>query len=418
MTPSVQMMEEFSRICDCGGRLCGTPSEAKAIELLARLGEAAIGIPARHEPVAYRGWRAISARLSGPDGQEHRLHPLVRSAPTLPEGLMAEVIDLGRGVPDEFSAHAAEIPGRIALVRHELMFAPGTIHRRLKLRAAQEAGASAFLIAGPEPGSLVTGSARDPGAPGIPAAGISPETAVAFARTPEGRPVARLHIETEEASAKSTNLVFDIDGPGSDCVVLCAHLDGHDLAESAIDNASGLAVALEVVRRLAPGRAQWRRSLRLVFFTIEEWALTGSAQHVAALSARERDAIALVVNLDSVAGGKELTALTSGFTGIEDLLLFAADRAGVPVHLFRPHQQNSDHASFAEAGIPAFRLVSGFGDATAATRLVLTEHDRRELVQSSHLERAATLATEIVRSALTAGDAEAEAWRSRDLASP
>src|SRR3981081_47820 len=90
---------------------------------------------------------------------------------------MAEVVDLGRGTPEEFAAHWAEIAGRFVLVRHELMFAAGTIHRRRKYNMAREAGAVGFLIAGPLPGGLVAGSSgRDPGAGGIPAAGLAPET--------------------------------------------------------------------------------------------------------------------------------------------------------------------------------------------------------------------------------------------------
>ena len=61
----------------------------------------------------------------------------------------------------------------------------------------------------------------------------------------------------------------------SERVVLSAHIDGHDLGESAIDNATGLAVALEVTRRLVSEADTWRRGLRLALFNVEEWALTG-----------------------------------------------------------------------------------------------------------------------------------------------
>ncbi len=413
MKPSERMIADLSRICDCGGRLCGTPSEAAAITLLAALGEHATGVPPRREPVTYDGWRAVSSRLTGADGHEHRLHPLVGSAPTATGGVRAEVIDLGRGTAEDFAAHAHELPGRIALVRHEMMFAAGTIHRRFKIHAACEAGAAAVLIAGPERGSLVTGSGRSPEGARIPAAGIAPETAEAFAPTAQGRPTARLEIATEEAPAVSSNLLFDLPGPGPERIVLCAHLDGHDIAESAIDNASGVAVALEVVRRVLPRHAEWRRGLRLIFFTVEEWALTGSAQHVAALSPRERDATGLAINLDSVGGGAELTALTSGFDGIEDMLLRSAETARIPLRLFRPLQRNSDHANFAEAGIPAFRLVAGFDDALAATGFVLTERDRRTAVEVEELERAAALTTDILLSALMASQSTAATWRRR-----
>src|SRR6202022_5068135 len=104
------------------------------------------------------------------DGSRAACHPLVRSVATPSEGLTAEVVDLGRGTPEEFAAHWAEIAGRFVLVRHELMFAAGTIHRRRKYNMAREAGAVGFLIAGSLPGGLVPGSSgRDAGAGGLPA---------------------------------------------------------------------------------------------------------------------------------------------------------------------------------------------------------------------------------------------------------
>jgi len=84
--------------------------------------------------------------------------------------------------------------------------------------------------------------------------------------------------------------------------VRSAHLDGHDLAESAMDNAAGVAVALAAARALAPQAGRFRRVLRLAFFGAEEWALTGSRVYRDGLPVAERENIALHVNLDSVAG--------------------------------------------------------------------------------------------------------------------
>jgi aminopeptidase YwaD len=307
-----RLRRDLDAICACGGRLCGEDSERAAVALLARLGAEATGVPARIEPVVYDGWRALDVSLTGSDGRTYPAHPLVRSAPTPPEGLEAEVIDLGRGTPEEFDAHRDEIAGRIVLVRHELMFAPGTIHRRFKIAQAIAAGAAGFLIAGPAPGHVVAGSARSPGEPGLPALGISPETAAMFARTAAGRPRARMRIATEEAPAQADNLLFDLPAGDGDRIVLSAHIDGHALGESAIDNASGLAVALEAARRVLPDRASWRRGLTLAFFNVEEWALTGSEQHVAAMTGAERERVALNVNLDSVAGGGHAELLAQG----------------------------------------------------------------------------------------------------------
>ena len=404
---------EFEAICNCGGRRAGTDSERQAIALLKELGRAATGVDARVETVAYDGWRATDSELTGSGGESHPVNPLVRSAATPPEGIEAEVLDLGRGTPEEFDSHQNEIPGRIVLVRHELMFAPGTIHRRFKYRSAVDAGAVGFLIAGPEPGELVAGSSGRRDEPGIPAAGIAPETARAFRRTARGRPRARLRLSTEEAPASAENLFFDMPGQTSECVVLSAHVDGHDLGESAIDNATGLAVALTVARRLAPIVKRLRRGLRLAFFNVEEWALTGSAAHVAALDDAERAGIALCINLDSVSGGGRLTALTSGFPGLEPFLLGCAEEAGVALDLFRPLQMNSDHGNFARVGIPAFRLVAGFGDPSASVRHVLTPLDRRALVAPDELDRAARLTATIAKAALGTDSGETSKWRVR-----
>ena len=89
-----------------------------------------------------------------------------------------------------------------------------------------------------------------------------------------------------------------------------------------------------------------------------------------------------------------------------------AKEVGIELELFRPLQINSDHANFAVAGIPAFRLVSGFGDATAATSLVLTELDTRDYVKTDELDRAANFTEMVVRSALTADAQEVADWRS------
>ena len=65
-----------------------------------------------HMDEAYWAERRIAAEREFP-GSSYGVRP----------DLTAEVVDLGRGTPEEFEAHAADIKGRIVLVRHELMFA-------------------------------------------------------------------------------------------------------------------------------------------------------------------------------------------------------------------------------------------------------------------------------------------------------
>jgi hypothetical protein len=402
---------EFEAICNTGGRLAGTESERRAIALVKQLGAAATGKPVRSIPVRYCGWTARRAELLVEGVGSAPCHPLVRSIATDPQGVTAEVIDLGRGTPEEFAAHHDEIAGRIALVRHELMFAAGTIHRRRKYDMARDAGAAGFLIAGPLSGSTVAGSSGREGSDGIPAAGISPETAARLARRALGRPKATLIIETDEGDAETETLLFDMPGQTDEWIVLSAHVDGHDLAESAMDNATGVAVALAIARTLSPEVRKWRRGIRVAFFSVEEWALTGSAQYVSGLSETEKAAIALNVNLDSVGGSQRLSALTSGFPQLEPFLLRIAEENAREIRCVRPLMVNSDHANFALAGIPAVRLVAGFDDPQAHLRLVLTAADTRDKVSAAELASAAQLAACVTAASACAASQVVERWR-------
>jgi len=126
------LARDFEKLCSFGGRLAGTESERLAIDFVSERGARASGVSCQTLPVNYGGWRALRAELRLADGSSAACHPLVRSVATPLEGLTAEVVDLGRGTPEEFAAQRAEIAGRFVLVRHELMFAAGTIHRRRK----------------------------------------------------------------------------------------------------------------------------------------------------------------------------------------------------------------------------------------------------------------------------------------------
>jgi aminopeptidase YwaD len=408
------LWRDFNDICDCGGRLAGTPSEKKAFALLReRVRAASPANSGRSIPVPYNGWQAKRATLRLSNGTMAACHPLVRTIATARDGLTAEVIDLGRGTPEEFAEHAREIEGRIVLVRHELMFAAGTIHRRRKYDMARAHGAVGFLIGGPLAGHVVAGSSGRDSGEGVPALGIAPETAARLARGPKGWATVTMTIETAEGAAETETLVYEYPGTTDEWVVLSAHVDGHDLAESAMDNGTGLAAVLAVTRALSPEVANWRRGLRVMFFSVEEWALTGSAQYVQSLSAVEAGKIALNVNLDSVAGSPNLAALSSGYPGVEPFLLQVAAANGQSLRTVRPLMTNSDHANFAVGGIPAIRLVAGFDDPNAHLRVVLTPADTRDKVAQGELRQATLLTAALVAAACNADPVEAERWRKK-----
>jgi aminopeptidase YwaD len=399
------LLADFAAICDTGGRFGGSESEAAACAYLAQRLKALTGAEPLCATVDDLGWTRGPASIERIDGAGAAFPcvSLVRSPETPAGGLEAELIDLGRGAEADFTARAAEIPGNIVMVRHEYMFTAGTIHRRRKYQWAMDHGAAGFLIASHLPGDLpVTGSSGATAERGIPAAGISAAAAAALAAG--GRARLKLRIAAAHAPRRTQNLILDLPGRTPEWVVLSAHIDGHHLAESAMDNATGLAAGLAVAGAMAPHVATFQRGLRIAFFNIEEWALSGSAHYVDGLGEAERAAIQLNVNLDSIAGSPNLTALTSGFPVAETWLVEHARAHGRTLGAYRPLMANSDHYNFARHGIPAARIVAGFDEPQSNLRYVLTPGDIRTKVDAGDLTAAARLIAGLVTDACRAPD--------------
>ncbi len=406
-----RLQRDFAAICDCGGRRAGTDGEKAALELV-RDCLAAINDHAAIEEVSYAGWRCSKSSLALADGTELVCNALLGSAPT--PGLAAEVVDLGRGTPEDFSQHEHVIAGRCVLVRHEYPFSPTHIHRRSKLGWAMERGAAAFIIASPlQNAGPLSGSSGRGGAAGIPAVATDFESAARLAAN--GAQHARVHLQVagEDYAAKTGVVLLDLPGQTEQRIVLSAHIDGHDLAESAMDNATGVAVVLAVTRAFAPLVKDCRRGLRICVFSAEEWALAGSREYLDRMPAAERAAIALNINLDTVGGDTQWTALTSEFPRLEPFVRESAAAAGMPLGTYAPMMSNSDHYNFARHDIPALRLVAGFDRPQSNIRFILTRGDTRDKVAPHELISAARLTAVLLARALTADDAEMTALRSR-----
>lgn len=401
--------EDFAALCGFGGRLAGTAPNSAAVDWSVGRLASALGPSGRayRKDIGFAGWRVEAAELqseSCPDSR-WRCMPLLRSANTPPDGLCAEVVDLGVGREADFQARAGEIPGRIVLVEHEYPFSPTHIHRRRKYDWAMRAGAVGFLIANPwDGGGLMSGSSgRSPGGAGIPAAYVDSATREALrAMVRSGQPAVRLLIQGEDApDAQAGIAIAERPGGRPEWIVISAHIDGHALAESALDNASGVAVAIAAARALASRVGADTPGLRICLFNAEEWALAGSAHYLDAMSAEERAAIRLNINLDTVGGDRQLTALTSGFPALEPFLGNCADRTGIELKFWRPLMSNSDHANFARWGIPAFRLVAGFDRPDSRVRAILSTEDRRDRVHPEELVQALALTCTIAERSLT-----------------
>lgn len=400
---SDELIADFTDICDAGGRVAGTASESRAQELLLNKVTALGGeVTTREFQVSGRQSVHHSVQMES-TGRALQSYPLLNCPDTGGE-LGLEVVDLGRGTSVDFEGAAERIRGRAVLVRHEFPFSTNHVHRGVKYELAQKYGAAAFLIGNNQPGAgPVSGSGGAGEDTDIPAFGLSYDSTLELSTALVYGP-ARVTISNQAESYDwvGRNIFAHFQGRTDERVVLSAHIDGHGLAESAMDNGAGLATVLEVTRRLAPFIQDCERSLTLALFTFEEWALTGSARYVEGLSPAEREQIYCNINVDTPVGYSRIFGLSAGDDRILELLRRASNRGGTPIHPIYAHTSNSDHFNFLRAGIPAVRLIGGYNDETATSRLLLTSADTRQRVEPLDLRHGAMTTAAIVLEALSA----------------
>lgn len=396
------MQSDFRYLCEFGGRLFGTASEQKAVDWIRRK-FSEIGT-ASSFPVETPTWFAEKALLTDAAGSAFaECQPMLRTCSTPAGGLEGEVVDLGKGRAEDYSGNEHLVSGRIVLVDHEYPFSSTHVHRREKIELAIRHGAIAFLMANPlGNGGLLSGAAVfvDEFKP-IPCAYICRDAAEQLrSRDKTGRRV-RLHIEGKDRLVQSSSLSTLLGKPDAPRIVLTAHVDGHPLGESALDNATGIAVALAASRRLA-GRfsEQSKIALQTTIFTAEELGLRGSDKYLQDLPKSEFDKLKLNVNLDTVGGSPNLTALLSGFGQLSPLVQKASSMSGVNVGTYLPMCANSDHFNFARRGIPAFRLVAGFEEPCSRVQHILSAEDTRDKVYPGELEAALEFVCSVIELAI------------------
>ncbi len=151
--------------------------------------------------------------------------------------------------------------------------------------------------------------------------------------------------------------------PGSSHWVLTVggHLDSKTTTPGGNDNASGVAVVLELARDLVD--ADITPSLEFVLFGAEEMIDSDSSHHhfgsrryVEDMSEQQRTALAGMISVDMVAYGQDLKVRNMGRGPqlLTDMLLTRSTEAGIPCSYSRDTGPtgSSDHEAFETAGYP------------------------------------------------------------------
>jgi len=387
--------ENLEALCDFGGRFAGTAGEAAARAWLEERFRA-VGLSDVHlEWYDYNAWERGPCQATMVFPTRHPLASalaLVYAPATPPSGLEAKIVDVQHGSAAEFDARAAEIPGNIVLADSGTPYGyQRRIHRREKYMRAVKLGAVGFIFSNHLPGQLAPTGSLQPGQEAeIPAIGVSKEDGLFLRRhARRGEVRVNLQIGSRTYPARAAHVVGGV--PAAEAaphILIGAHYDGHDIAESAMDNGSGVALLLALAELFAPLAGTLRNPLRFVALGTEELGLVGSMQYVND-HRHEINDIALMINLDSGVRGGVGGFLYNGFTRLAETMQRILAEIHYPLILSPRIISASDNMPFVLAGVPAlnpFRrnlTISagrGYGHTIADTLDKVEERDLRENV--------------------------------------
>ncbi len=360
-------LERLAELCDTfGARPSGSPQLAAAVEWaltqLRRDGLANV----HGEPVPVRRWTrgAESAELVFPHREALPVLGFGGTVATPADGLTAPVLVVTNFA--ELTQRAAEAKGRIVVFNAPFTdYGDSVRYRWSGATEAAKAGAVASVTRSVTPFSLRTphtGMLRyDEATPKIPHAGLAPEDTERLARL-QARgitPVLRLKLAAAWGeTVTDSNVIAELRGreKPEEIVVVGGHFDSWDVGQGALDDGAGCVAAWEALRLLKELGLTPRRTIRLVWWTNEEFGLGGAKAYRAA----HQDELArhsAAIETDS--GTFEPAGF--GFTGSErggEVIRGVLDFLGenLDAGRFTLGGGDADLTPLIEAGVPALGL--------------------------------------------------------------
>ena len=323
----------------------------------------------------------------------------------------APLVFVGRGavIPAR-----ADLAGRVALLldggrddstRQNALLAAGASgvltvldgDRSLENVAARR-GREGYALAGAELGGDIDAFITAPALGGVLAgskltlAGLrAAATAPAFASTPLDLAVS-LEATSRETRIHTHNVIGKLPGkrPDLGAVLLVAHWDHfgtcaqppaeHLICNGAIDNASGVAVLIEVARRLAKG-PQLDRDVYFLATTAEELGLLG-AQAFAENPPIPLAQFVAAFNIDSVAltgTGQPFGVVGKGLTGLDPQIVAVAKQQKKKLVLdekANAYVKRQDGWALLQHDVPAVMVSSSWSDLALVERFFETDYHR------------------------------------------
>ena len=362
-----------------GPRLSGSPQAAAAVAYV-RQQMLDLGLDVRLEPVTVRHWvrgreEAQLIRYSGQaegTSQKILVTALGNSVPTPEEGITASVVVVSNFA--EFDQLPADqIEGKIVLFNHsfddfaaqagrwEQAYSLAVRYRnegptRAAKRSAvaalvRSAGSSGFRL----PHTGVTKYEND--VQPIPVAAVPAEDAnLIAALAKQGQVMIHLVLTPHDlAPAQSYNVIADLKGAQypEQILLVSGHLDSWDLGTGALDDASGVAIAMDVLRIIKQVSPHPRRTIRFVAWMNEENGGAGGRAYAQDHKSELPDHVA-AIEIDYGDGrplGFEVSAHEERFASISPILETIAGPMGGVMKV--SESPGSDLAAINQAGVPA-----------------------------------------------------------------
>ena len=220
---------------------------------------------------------------------------------------------------------------------------------------------------------------------------------------------------SQRREVRSANVIGRLPGsmPGSGAILLLAHWDhfgecGNDgdadrLCNGAVDNASGVAMMLELARRLAAS-GPYDRDIYVVATTAEEWGLLGAKAFLENPPV-PLDTIVAAFNFDTVAVAPRGTAVAyigEGRTDLDPVILETMqqyDRVLGSRITAEQFLQRQDGWALLQRDVPAVVLSSALGD-DSVLKSFMTERYHRANDQADELELGGAIEDLVLHEAL------------------
>ena len=290
----------------------------------------------------------------------------------------APLLDAGALTYDDLYALGEAAHGAGLLARGHMFGQQGAEPLQKKVSVAEAAGAAAVILTGSHPDQpaiyFINRSA-------VPVLNVSEQAGKELAELCRGgRARAKLQASGRARAARCANLVGQLgpDDADTDLIVTCAHLDSFFLAPGAVDDASGIVSITEIARALAPLAASFRRTLRLIAFTGEEYGYAGSKAYVRE-HAGELDRIRFVLSQDCLFDTTAKGMAVMWSPSMHEYITAAMAGLHPELDVRNFFCMSSDYLPVMLAGVPAGRPADWTKAAMADTHTRLDTDDRVDI---------------------------------------